>query len=202
MLQIPEQQRQKPHKQQIVYPGIEQGPGDPGGLHIVLTGLGQLHDGDDPGQGRVLHQGDDLVGHGRQDPLHHLKQGDFEEDLAAGEAQHLTGLPLTRRDGLDAAPVDHGEIAGVVQYKGHGARQHPVAAPDVVTEPQAGAVENDDQLQHQRRAPDHPHQGVEQRPHRAAAAHGAQGHQQAQRQGERQRQPKQDGGLAHPLQQG
>ena len=58
-------------------------------------------------------------------------KGDLEEDLPPGQAQHLAGLPLARRDALDAAPVDHGEIAGVVDDKGHSRRQAaiPVAAP-------------------------------------------------------------------------
>ena len=39
-------------------------------------------------RGGVLHQGDELVAHG-DDALDHLEQGDLEEDLALGHAQHL-----------------------------------------------------------------------------------------------------------------
>lgn len=57
-------------------------------------------------QGGVLDQGDDLVADGRNDALDHLEQGDPEEDLAAGHAQHLSGLPLAHGHPLDAAAED------------------------------------------------------------------------------------------------
>ena len=77
---------------------------------------------DDAGQGGVLHQGDDLVGHGGHDALDHLQQGDVEEDLGFGHAQHLACLLLALRHSLDAAPVDLGEVAGVIDDEGHDTR--------------------------------------------------------------------------------
>lgn len=171
-------------------------------LDVALAHLGQLHDGDDAGQRGVLHQRDDLIGHRRHNALHHLQQGDLKEDLPAGEAQYLSRLPLPGRHALDAAPVDDGEVAGVVQHEGHGTRQHPLAAPDVVAQPDAGAVENQDQLQHQGCSPDDPHQNVKKPADRTALAHGAEGHRQPQRQREYQRQGEQLHHLTQPLQQG
>ena len=42
------------------------------------------------------------------------------EDLGLGHAQHLAGLLLALGHALDAAPVDLGEVAGVVDDEGHG----------------------------------------------------------------------------------
>ena len=79
-----EQERQKTHKGQIEHAGIEQRPGDALGLHKSFTGHGDLNDGDGPGQRGVLHQRDDLIGHGGDDPLDHLQKGDLEENLPKG----------------------------------------------------------------------------------------------------------------------
>ena len=99
-------------------PPCKTGPCDALRLDVALAHLGQLHDGDDAGQRGVLHQRDDLIGHRRHNALHHLQQGDLKEDLPAGEAQYLSRLPLPGRHALNAAPVDDGEVAGVVQHEG------------------------------------------------------------------------------------
>ena len=59
-----------------------------------------------------------LVAHRRDDALDDLQQRYLEEDLALGHAEHLTGLILAVRDGLNAAAEDLGEIAGVVDDEG------------------------------------------------------------------------------------
>ena len=119
-------------------------------LDVALAHLGQLHDGDDAGQRGVLHQRDDLIGHRRHNALHHLQQGDLKEDLPAGEAQYLSRLPLPGRHALNAAPVDDGEVAGIVYHKRHGAGKQTLCAPYVLTEPEAGAVIDNDELKHER----------------------------------------------------
>ena len=62
---VVEQQRQMPTRPDR-HRRVEQGPYDTGGLHIGLAGHDQLHDGDGLGKGGILHQRDDLVGHGGQ----------------------------------------------------------------------------------------------------------------------------------------
>ena len=47
------------------------------------------------------------------------------EDLELGHAQHLARLLLALGNALDTAPVDLGEVAGVVNDKGHAHGQHP-----------------------------------------------------------------------------
>ena len=134
-----------------------------------------------------------------------MQQRHLEEDLALGHAQHLTGLLLPHGDALDAALVDDGEIAGVVDDKSHHAGCHTAIGekgPDVIIEPLAGAIENDDQLQHQGRAANDPHDHVEQPAHRLAPAAQSKGDQQSQRQGKQQRQEKQLQKLPHTAQQG
>lgn len=120
-LQIPQQQGKGSHEGQEEQAGGEQGPDQALG-GILLGHHDDLLAGDDPGQGGILHQSDHLVAHGGNDAFDHLEQGHFEEDLGLGKAQHLTGLILAFGDGLDAAPVDLGKIAGIVDDKGHRSR--------------------------------------------------------------------------------
>ena len=61
----------------------------------------------------------------RDDALDHLQQGNVAEDLELGHAQHLARLLLALGNALDTAPVDLGEVAGVVNDKGHAHGQHP-----------------------------------------------------------------------------
>ena len=56
---------------------------------------------------------------GGDDSLDHLQQGDVAEDLGFGHAQDLACLLLALRHSLDAAPVDLGEVAGVIDDEGH-----------------------------------------------------------------------------------
>ena len=72
---------------------------------------------DDARQGGILDQGDDLVGHGRNDPLDHLQQGDLEEYLSPCHTKHQPRLFLTDRHSLDPSAVYLGEVTGVIQYK-------------------------------------------------------------------------------------
>ena len=88
-----------------------------------------------------------------------MQQRDLKKDLTFRHAQHLSRLLLSHGDALNAAPVDHGEVAGVVDNEGDDARRHTgvvEARPDIVVEPLAGTVEDDDKLEHQRRAADDP----------------------------------------------
>ena len=69
------------------------------------------------GQGGVLDQGDDLVGHRRKNPFDDLGQYDFEEGLEPAVAQNLSRLVLAHRHGLDAASVDFSKIGSIVDHK-------------------------------------------------------------------------------------
>ena len=79
-----------------------------------------LLQGDDAGQGSVLHQSDDLIGHRGSDALDHLQQGDMKEDLGLGHTQDLSGLLLSPWYSLDTAAVDLREVTGVVDDKRDG----------------------------------------------------------------------------------
>ena len=131
--------------------------------------------------------------HGRQNPLDDLQQRDPEEDLGAGHAQDLAGLGLAAGHALDAAAVDLGEIAGIVDDKGHHRGGQAAAAaggPGVAPVHQARAQVDDNDLQHQGGAADHPHKGAHHIAQRRKPAHGAKRHQKAQRQRKDQRQRK------------
>ena len=119
-----EQQRQNAVDHQVEHGGVEQGPDHPF-FDVGLAHPDDLVHRDDTHQGGVLDQGDELVAHGRDDPLDHLQQRHLEKDLALGHAQHLAGLILAFGDGLDAAAVDLGEIAGVVDDEGQQRRPEP-----------------------------------------------------------------------------
>ena len=98
------------------------------------------------------------------DSLDHLQQGDVAEDLGFGHAQDLACLLLALRHSLDAAPVDLGEVAGVIDDEGHTHGHHPPGLTAGPVEPllDAGHIEQCNDLQHQRRAPDDPdHQSAD-----------------------------------------
>lgn len=142
---------------------------------------------------------------GGDDALDHLQQRDLEEDLALCHAQHLTGLLLADGHALNAALVDDGEIAGIVDDEGNDTGRHaPVGkvAPQVEIEPFTGSVEDDDKLEHQRRAADDPDDHVEKPAYRLAPATQGKGDEKSQRQREQQRQEKQLQQLPHACQQG
>ena len=107
-------------------------------------------------------------------------------------------VSLTLGHALNAAPIDLGEVAGVVDNKGDG-RGHKAtglaAAPDVVLEHHAGKVVKDQQLDHQRRAPHHPDDEAAQQAQRLEAGAGAKGDDEAQRDRADQRHKKQLQGL-------
>src|SRR5699024_964230 len=75
---------------------------------------------DDTGKRGIFHQCYDLVGHGRHDPLDHLKERDLKEDLALRHAEHESCLLLSLRNSLDPSPVNLRKVAGVVEDKGNG----------------------------------------------------------------------------------
>ena len=148
----------------------------------------QLVHSDDTGKGRVLDQGDDLVGHGGHDALDHLEQHHLEEDLVLGHAQHLTGFVLSLGDGFDAATVDLGEIAGVVKDERNERCRKTGQRRD--TEDDGQPVVDDEQLDHQGRASDDPDQGLDRIAQHLQLAHGAEADDQPQRQGKYERQRK------------
>ena len=205
-LNVVEQQREYADKQQVVNAGVEQRPCDAVGLHERFARLGKLDDGDDARKRGVLHEGDDLIAHGRDDALYHLKQRDLEEDLRLCHAEDFTGLALSLRDALNAAAVDDGEVAGIVYHKRHGAGKQTLCAPYVLAEPKAGAVIDNDELKHERRAADDPDDYIRQRAYRAECskprralgkarkrrpfAHRAESDHKPQREREKQRQRK------------
>ena len=68
------------------------------------------------------------------------------------------------REDVYKRQVDHREVTGVVDDKGDAAGGHasvPEGVPRVCAEPGAGTVENDDELEDQRRTPDNPDDDVE-----------------------------------------
>ena len=108
----------------------------------------------------------------------------MQEDLLLVQAQHLSGFVLPLGNGFDAAPVDLGEIAGIVDGEGQDGGSKPGHGGK--PEHEAGAVEDNDQLQHQRGAPDDPHESSGQPPQGGEAAHGAEADHQAQGDGKNQ----------------
>ena len=106
------------------------------------------------GQGRILDQGDDLVGHRRQDVLDHLGKHDAHEGLGFGVPQHLGRFILSLGNGLDPAPVDLCEIRRIVQGEPENDRYEAVSAD--IGAPQIERCEiHHQQLEHQRRSPQH-----------------------------------------------
>ena len=139
-----------------------------------------LHNAEHEGQGRVLHQGDDLVAHGRQDALDDLGQHNLREGLGLGIAQHRGRLVLAAGNGLDARAVDFREVGGVVQDEADGAGPELPIAAHVQAEQIVGAEHDGHELQHERRAAQdgnvelgEPGQGLE-------PAHAGQGHHNAE----------------------
>ena len=104
------------------------------------------------------------------------------EDLGFGHAQDLACLLLALRHSLDAAPVDLGEVAGVINDEGHTHGHHPPRLTAGPVEPllDAGHIEQCNDLQHQRRAPDDPDHQAGQPPQGRKAAHGTEADNQAQ----------------------
>ena len=98
------------------------------------------------------------------------------------------------RKGSDAAAVDLGEVAGVIDGKSHHRCHHASAGaggPRVIHAQQAGAKVDHDDLQHQRRTADDPHESFHRAGKRLAPAHGAESDHQTQRQRKQQGQCKQ-----------
>ncbi len=60
---------------------------------------------DNAGKGSVLYQGDDFIGHWRNNSFYHLQQLDFKKNLCFCHAEHKPCLGLPDGNGLDAAAV-------------------------------------------------------------------------------------------------
>ena len=155
-----------------------------GAFHEGVARPDDLLEGDDTGQGGVLHQGNDLVGHGGHDALYHLQKRDLEKNLPLGHAQHLSGLVLSPWNRLYAATVDLRKVAGVIDGKCHQCGCKTGEKGKV--EEQSGTVVDDHNLQHQRGTSDNPDKRLDQPAQRGKTAHGAKADQQAQGQGKQQ----------------
>ena len=86
-------------------------------FHEGLSCPYDLLEGNDTGEGSVLYESDDLVGHRRYDALDHLQQSDLKEDLAFCHAKYEPRFFLTDWDALDPAPVYFGKVACIIQDK-------------------------------------------------------------------------------------
>lgn len=182
-----EQQGQYADKDQEEDGGGEQRPDQTLGGEL-LAHHDDLLGGDDVCQRRVLDQRHEFVAHRRENALDDLQKRDLEEDLRFGHAEHLTGLVLAARDGLDAAAENLGKIAGIIDDEGHtggGEAGQKVPAPQ-----QTRTVKNNDDLEHQRRAANDPDEGLDQPRKRLKAAHRAERDDQSERQTEQQRDEK------------
>lgn len=119
-----------------------------------------LHHGDRVRQRRVFYKRHDLITHRRKNAFDHLQQHDPKKDLRTRHAQYLPRLILAFGDAFDPAAVYLRKIASVVNNKSNQCRQKTIAEggqPD-----QTRSIENDEKLQHKRRAADYPHDHTEQ----------------------------------------
>ena len=200
MFQLLEQQGQQSGKQQVECAGVEHGPDKTVAFDKGLAHPHDLVNRNDPGQRGVFDQGNDLIAHGGDDPLDDLHQKNMEKDLAAVQAKSLPGFDLPFWDAFNAAPVDLAEIAGIID--GEGQNDGGKAPHGRESEQEPRAIEDDDQLQHQRCTTDHPDNALHQQPQGRKAAHGAKAHEKPQWDGKGQGQQEDIHGLAEALQQG
>ena len=131
----------------------QRGDGGFGGGHLLGQGE-HLRVGQHKGQGGVLYQSDDLVGHRGQDLLAHLGKDDLAEGLDPVVAQHPGRLPLSPGNALDSRPEDFREIGGVVDGEAHNGGGDPPSGVEPDAKEIIGPVKPDDQLEHQGRAPE------------------------------------------------
>lgn len=126
--------------------------------------------------------------------LNTWRQDNLHEGLRARVAEHLGGLVLAARDGLDAAAVDLAEVGSVIQDEADAAREVlPIRAHGG-----AEQVERTEhphhQLQHKRRAAHDRYIELHQKRQRLELAHAAKRHQHAEGQRAHKRDHEDDGG--------
>src|SRR5690606_19735401 len=140
-------------------------------------------------QGSILRKRDDFVAHGRHYPLDHLQEYDLEKHLRFGHAKDRPGLILSFRYALYTAPVYFGEISGIIDNKGHDSCCHPGLHRG--PEQQSRRIQYHEQLQHQRRPADYPHECPDQPFERFESRHRSERDHKPQRYGHRQGQDEQ-----------
>ena len=170
-------------------------------LHDAARGAQDVVERQHVDQGSVLDQGDGLVAHGRQHPLHHLRQHDAAQRLQIGHAQHLAAFVLAAVDRLDAGAEDLGEIGRVVQREGHH-RRREVGQADSHHRHERQREVDEQHLQHERRAAHQPDVAIDQLADEAPFGDPQQRQHQAQRHGQRQRDEEQRQGHFRALRQG
>ncbi len=141
-----------------------------------------LINGDDPGKGCVLYQGDDLVTHRRNDPFNDLQEDDLKEDILFRKAKDLSGFVLPHGNGLQTAAEDLGKVAGIVNDKSYqsGKESASKAYPGRGSHKQPRTVIDDDQLKHERRSSYDPDKQSYGDLNDLNLAHGAKGDDQTQ----------------------
>ena len=121
---------------------------------------------------------------------HDLEELDTEENLRRLHAQDQAGLFLPDGDSLDAAPEDFAEITCVIDDKGNGRSKEAsafAAAPQRRFEDEAGEIENNQQLDHQRGTADNPDQRFDEGAQRPEGGHLRDSQQESQRDRSQQR---------------
>ena len=89
-----------------------------------------------------------------------MQESNLKEDFPLCQSEHLTGLLLSFRNTLNAAAIDFGKIARIIQDKSNAARNGAAAlagTPDVVAHNKTGEIINYHNLNHEGRASDYPH---------------------------------------------
>ena len=203
LFQIIEQQREQSHEEEIERARVEEGP-DQSFARENIRGHHDFHHADDARERGVFDEGDNFVGHGGENALDDLHEGDFEKDLSVRHAEHLSRLDLSLGDPFDPPSENFRKVAGVIEREGDDGGEKGAPVFDAVIEVEgiverspkvrarfgnhARQVIDDEQLQHQRHAAHDPYDHFEKHPYRGAFAHRERGDEQPQGQGENQSQ--------------
>ena len=116
----------------------------------------------------------------------HLGQDDGHEGPGPGIPQHLSRLPLTCGDGVDAAPVDLRKVGGIVQHEADDHGDEAVTRSCICPEKVIGTEEHHQELQHQRSSPHDGDIELHEKLQRSYPGHASEGHQQPQGQSSHQ----------------
>ena len=122
-----------------------------------------------------------FVRHRGDDALDHLRQDDLEKCLCLGIAEHLRGLILPARDGFKSAAVDLGKIRRIVDDERDDDRREAPVARHRDAKQELRPVEDDHQLQHQRRSAHDGDIRLDEAAQRRQSAAAAKHHRKAQR---------------------
>ena len=114
--------------------------------------LGEFHEADDRDDGRVLEEGDEVVGDAREADAQRLGQEHAPQGQGRRQAEGHGRLGLPARDGLEPGPEVLGLVGGVVEAEGqHGGGPGWQIPPQRLRQAEVDEV----QLQQQRCAPEH-----------------------------------------------